>query len=191
MWTVWFWNAGGLGEWEIVTGETKKKKKRSLTVFFFLWGNHKKSQNQKTMSIKSVLTQTHTTELSQIQKRLQKSSLLPSALVAQQCCSWKSLMLELHSSLMVKKHAHAMLANDRLGLFHWSGAFQSQRHIKSTASTSQNNWGSVRTLSACTGMQTCINKQSHKAVRQTHLLLTWIYKVTNESGLKALLMPLP
>lgn len=49
------------------------------------------------------------------------------ALVAQRCCSWQcALLLQLRSSLMVKQHAHAMLSNDRLDLFHWSGAFESQ-----------------------------------------------------------------
>lgn len=61
---------------------------------------------------------------------------------------------------MVKQHAHAMLANDRLGLLHRSGAFQSQRCTKSISSTSQRSWGAVRTLSPCTRMHTCINKHS-------------------------------
>lgn len=61
---------------------------------------------------------------------------------------------------MVKQHAHAMLANDRLGLLHWSGAFQSQRRTKSISSTSQRSWGAVRTLSTRTRMHTCINKHS-------------------------------
>lgn len=45
---------------------------------------------------------------------------------------------------MVKQHAHAMLTNDRLGLFHWSGAFQSQWRTKSISSTSQSSWGAAR-----------------------------------------------
>lgn len=84
--------------------------------------------------------------------------LLLFVLVAQQCCSWQRLVLQLHSLLMVKQHAHAILANDRLGLLHWSGAFQSQRCTKSVSSTSQSSRGAVRTLSTCTRMHACINK---------------------------------
>lgn len=53
-----------------------------------------------------------------------------------------------------------MLTNDRLGLLHWSGAFQSQRCTESISSASQSSWGAVRTPSTCRRMHACVNKHS-------------------------------
>lgn len=84
---------------------------------------------------------------------------------------------------MVKQHAHAILVNDRLGLLHWSGSFQSQRSTKSISSTSQSSWGAVRTQKwthVLTNSQMC----SSEAARQRKRLLTQISVLTNGCGLK-------
>lgn len=69
------------------------------------------------MRVKCV-AHSHVAHLCNIEKAQKAASLLLSVLVARQRCSWQGLVLQLHSLLMVKQRAHAMLTNDRLGLLH-------------------------------------------------------------------------
>ena len=83
---------------------------------------------------------------------------------------------------MVKQHAHAMLANDRLGLLHCSGAFQSQRCTESTLSTSQSSaevlWGHCLHTQECACVLT--NTQMTPCNRESvclHRFSWWVMDV--------------